>query len=282
MKCKPKKIIIYIILIILTLIYILPFLWMINVSLKTNQELMTNPFSMPEVLQLGNYIYAWVNGNLGIAMLNSFIVCSVSLILSLTIGSMAAFAIARMKWKLSEWTLSYFLFGMMIPVHCVLIPLFVQFSKLGLTDSLIGLIIPYTVFALPMVIFLMTGFFKSLQNEIFEAACIDGCSIYSCFFKIAAPLTKTGFSVAGMMIFVSSWNEYTHGNTACRTHIVFLEADTLAEFRYQNNLFLVISCLNFNQFIIIAERNGSKTRFSDVLVLFERRLLHQSLFRCHK
>ena len=50
-------------------------------------------------------------------------------------------------------------------------------------------------------------FFKSLQNEIFEAACIDGCSIYSCFFKIAAPLTKTGFSVAGMMIFVSSWNE---------------------------------------------------------------------------
>ncbi len=106
MKCKPKKIIIYIILIILTLIYILPFLWMINVSLKTNQELMTNPFSMPEVLQLGNYIYAWVNGNLGIAMLNSFIVCSVSLILSLTIGSMAAFAIARMKWKLSEWTLS--------------------------------------------------------------------------------------------------------------------------------------------------------------------------------
>ena len=94
---------------------------MINVSLKTNQELMTNPFSMPEVLQLGNYIYAWVNGNLGIAMLNSFIVCSVSLILSLTIGSMAAFAIARMKWKLSEWTLSYFLFGMMIPVHCVLI-----------------------------------------------------------------------------------------------------------------------------------------------------------------
>lgn len=85
MKCKPKKIIIYIILIILTLIYILPFLWMINVSLKTNQELMTNPFSMPEVLQLGNYIYAWVNGSLGIAMLNSFIVCSVSLILSLTI-----------------------------------------------------------------------------------------------------------------------------------------------------------------------------------------------------
>ena len=110
MKCKPKKIIIYIILIILTLIYILPFLWMINVSLKTNQELMTNPFSMPEVLQLGNYIYAWVNGNLGIAMLNSFIVCSVSLILSLTIGSMAAFAIARMKWKLSEWTLSSYSF----------------------------------------------------------------------------------------------------------------------------------------------------------------------------
>lgn len=79
--------------------------------------------------------------------------------------------------------------------------------KIGADRFIDRVIIPYTVFALPMVIFLMTGFFKSLQNEIFEAACIDGCSIYSCFFKIAAPLTKTGFSVAGMMIFVSSWNE---------------------------------------------------------------------------
>ena len=68
-----------------------------------------------------------INGNLGIAMLNSFIVCSVSLILSLTIGSMAAFAIARMKWKLSEWTLSFFVFGMMLAVHCVVIGLFVEF-----------------------------------------------------------------------------------------------------------------------------------------------------------
>ena len=165
MKCKLKEIIIYTVLIVLTLIYILPLLWMINVSLKTNQELMVNPFSIPEVLQLGNYIYAWVKGNLGTAMLNSFIVCTVSLILSLTLGSMAAFAIARMKWRFSEWAMSYFMLGMMIPVHCVLIPLFVQFSKIGLTDSLIGLIIPYTVFALPMVIFLMTGFFRSLQNE---------------------------------------------------------------------------------------------------------------------
>ena len=207
MRCRVQKTFIYIILIILTLIYILPLLWMINVSLKTNQELMTDPFSLPQVLQLGNYIYAWVKGNLGTAMLNSFVVCTVSLVLSLAIGSMAACAIARMRWRLSGAAMNYFLLGMMIPVHCVLIPLFVQFSKWNLTDSLFGLIIPYTVFALPLVIFLMTGFFKSLQNEIFEAACIDGCNIYSCFFRIALPLTKTGFSVAGMMTFVANWNE---------------------------------------------------------------------------
>lgn len=206
-KMHIWKLIIYFVLLILAIVYIAPLLWMLNVSLKTNQELMTDPFKLPVVLQIGNYIYSWVKGGLGGAMLNSVIVCVSSLILSLTIGSMTAFAISRMKWKLSETLMNYFLLGMMIPVHCVLIPLFVQFSRLDLTNSLLGLIIPYTVFALPLEIFLMTGFFKSLPKEIFEAACIDGCNIYDCFFKIAVPLTKTGFFVAGLMSFVANWNE---------------------------------------------------------------------------
>lgn len=96
---------------------------------------------------------------------------------------------------------------MMVPVHCVLIPLFIRFSKLGLTNSRVGLIIPYTVFALPMTIFLLVGFFQSMPGEMFEAACIDGCNIYQCFGKIALPLAKTGFFVSGLMTFVANWNE---------------------------------------------------------------------------
>ncbi len=204
---SPTQIIIYIFLSLLVVVYIFPLLWMVSVSLKTNAEVFKSPFAPPEVLQLGNYIFAWTVGRLGKATVNSIIVCGAALAVSMIFGSMAAFAIARMRWKFSGAMMSYFLVGMMVPVHCVLIPLFVRFTKLKLTNSLLGLVIPYTTFALPMTIFLLVGFFKSMPGEIFEAACIDGCNIYQCFAKIGLPLAKTGFFVSGLMTFVGNWNE---------------------------------------------------------------------------
>ena len=209
---KKKKItvagvLLYAFLLALALVYLLPLVWMLSVSLKSNREVMTSPFSPPSVLQLGNYIFAWVNGQLGVATLNSVIVCTSALVISLLIGAMAAFAIARMRLAFLKYMMQYFLIGMMIPVHCVLIPLFVRFSNWHLTNQLIGLIIPYVTFSLPMTIFLMTGFFKSMPGEIFEAACIDGCSIYGCFIRIALPLSRVGMFVAGIMTFVGNWNE---------------------------------------------------------------------------
>ena len=209
---KKKKItvtgvLLYALLIALALVYLLPLVWMLSVSLKSNREVLTSPFSPPSVLQLGNYIFAWVNGQLGVATLNSVIVCTTALVISLLIGAMAAFAIARMRLGFLKYMMQYFLIGMMIPVHCVLIPLFVRFSNWHLTNQLIGLIIPYITFSLPMTIFLMTGFFKSMPGEIFEAACIDGCSIYGCFIRIALPLSRVGMFVAGIMTFVGNWNE---------------------------------------------------------------------------
>ena len=204
---SPVKILIYIFLCVLALVYILPLLWMLSVSFKTNGEVFASPFSLPEVWQFKNFSFAWNNGKLGIATLNSAIVCGISLVVSLFVGSMAAFAIGRMKWKFSSTVMSFFLIGMMVPVHCVLIPLFVRFSGLNLTNSLTGLILPYITFSLPMTIFLMTGFFKSMPKEMFEAACIDGGSIYGCFGRIGLPLAKTGMFVAGLMTFVANWNE---------------------------------------------------------------------------
>lgn len=206
-KLTVTEIIIYVLLTALALVYILPLVWIVEVSLKTNAEVFSNPFGFPEVLQLGNYIFSWTAGKLGAALRNSFLVCIITLIVSLFIGTMAAFGIARMKWKLSGGALIYFMIGMMVPVHCVLIPLFVMFSKVHLTNSLVGIIIPYITFALPLTIFILVGFFKGMSRELFEAACIDGCSIYGVFFKIALPLAKTGIFVTGLMSFINTWNE---------------------------------------------------------------------------
>jgi len=206
-KFKISSIIIYTFLAILVVFYVAPLLWMLFVSFKTNSEVFDSPFGLPKALQLDNYKVAWTAGKLGVATLNSVLVCIITLVISMIIGSMAAFAIGRMKWFLSEYTMVYFLMGMMIPIHCVLIPLFIKFSNYHLTNSLWGLILPYITFSLPLTIYIMAGFFKGMPQELFEAACIDGCSIYRIFFSIALPLAKTGMFVTGLMTFVSNWNE---------------------------------------------------------------------------
>ena len=206
-KAKISTKVIYVFLSILAVIYLLPLLWVIYVSLKDDKTLFVSPWAMPEHPMIENYSFAWTAGRLGVATLNSAIVCGVTLILCLLVGSMAAFAIGRMRWKLSGAMMTYFLTGMMIPVHCILIPVFTRFSKMHLTNSLTGLILPYLTLSLPITIFIMTGFFQSLPNELFESACIDGCSIYRSFTHIALPLSRTGLFVTGLMTFVANWNE---------------------------------------------------------------------------
>ena len=201
------KIVIYIFFCIMAAIYLVPLLWVFTVSFKTNAEIFSSPFSLPKQLCFDNYVVAWTAGKLGIATWNSFLVCVITLLLSMLVGSMIAFAIARMQWKLSKLVLTYFLLGMMIPVHCVLIPLFTRFAKIGLSNNLWGLVLPYLTFSLPVTIYIMSGFFRSIPNELLEAACIDGCSIYKIFFRVCLPLAKTGLFVTGLMTFVANWNE---------------------------------------------------------------------------
>ena len=204
---KAIKIAIYVLLCFLVLIYILPLLWIVMSAMKPNSQFKSAPWSLPSGLELGNFVFAWTKGHLGNAMLNSFIVSTCTLIVSLAVGSMAAFAIAKLRWKLSKLALTYFMIGMMIPIHCVLFSLYTQFASWKLTNSLTGLIIPYVAFSLPITIYIMAGFFESIPNELFEAAVIDGCSVPKLFFTVGLPLAKTGFMVTGLMSFVNNWNE---------------------------------------------------------------------------
>ncbi|MCI6331618.1 MAG: carbohydrate ABC transporter permease [Lachnospiraceae bacterium] len=206
-KSKVVQVIIYVFLTLLAVLYIAPLLWVVITSLKDDSTLMLSPWAMPDKLMFENYTFAWTAGNLGRATLNSFIVCTITLILSMLFGAMAAYAIAILRWKLAKLTLTYFLIGMMVPVHCVLIPLFIQFSKLKMSNSLIGIIIPYITFSLPITIYILVGFFEGIPRELFESACIDGCSVYKMFGTVALPLAKTGFMVTGLMSFVNNWNE---------------------------------------------------------------------------
>ena len=206
-KIKASTIVIYVFLSLMLVLYLAPLVWIGLTSFKSRPEIYKAPFGWPKAFHFKNYAMAWKAGRLGIAMMNSLFVCVITLILTMVIGSMAAFAIARMRWKLAGAAMVYILIGMMIPVHCVLIPLFVRFAKIGLSNNLWGLILPYLTFSLPTCVFIMAGFFRSIPNELLESACMDGCSIFQMFFKICFPLARTGLFVTGLMTFIGNWNE---------------------------------------------------------------------------
>ena len=206
-KIKASTVVIYVFLSLMLVLYLAPLVWIGLTSFKSRPEIYKAPFGWPKAFHFENYAMAWKAGRLGIAMMNSLFVCVITLILTMVIGSMAAFAIARMRWKLAGAAMVYILIGMMIPVHCVLIPLFVRFAKIGLSNNLWGLILPYLTFSLPTCVFIMAGFFRSIPNELLESACMDGCSIFQMFFKICFPLARTGLFVTGLMTFIGNWNE---------------------------------------------------------------------------
>jgi len=206
-RVRISKIILYLFLGIITLVYLYPLVWVLINSFKNNTELFTKPWALPAKFMWGNYIYAWNTGRIGRYMLNSFIVTTVSIIFAVLLSSMAAYGIRRMKWKLSGFVLILFLAGTMIPIHAIIIPLFINFSKLHLTNSYLSLILPYITFAFPTTIYILSGFFGTIPREVEEAAVIDGCSMWKVYLKIVMPIAKPAIITVCIFNVVFMWNE---------------------------------------------------------------------------
>ncbi|MGO4275048.1 carbohydrate ABC transporter permease, partial [Paenibacillus sp. TAF58] len=190
-----------------TLVYIYPLFWLIVNSLKKTPEIFERPWELPLHWLWGNYMNAWITGGTGRYFYNSVLITTVTLLLVLLLGSMASFAIIKLKWKASKGTLVYFLIGMMVPLQATLIPLVILFSKLNLMNSQIGLILIYVAFALPTSVLVLSGFMGSIPKEIMEAAIIDGCSIYGVYWRVLMPLLIPALMTVGIINFAGIWNE---------------------------------------------------------------------------
>lgn len=190
-----------------TLVYIYPLFWLIVNSLKKTPEIFERPWELPLHWLWGNYMNAWITGGTGRYFYNSVLVTTVTLLLVLLMGSMASFAIIKLKWKASKGTLVYFLIGLMVPLQATLIPLVIFFSKLNLMNSQIGLILIYVAFALPTSVLVLSGFMSSIPKEIMEAAIIDGCSVYGVYWRVLMPLLIPALMTVGIINFAGIWNE---------------------------------------------------------------------------
>ncbi len=189
---------------------LLPLIWLVISSFKTNFEFETQPFSFPDVWQVQNYVAAMQIGGLSRLFLNSVIVAICSTTLNIFVSSMGAFAISREKFRFNETLLNIILAGVLIPIIALMVPYFKIISTLGIYDTLLGLVLTYAAINIPISVFLIHGFMGSIPVELEEAAVIDGCSFTQRFTKIIFPLTKPGLVTAGTLMFIYCWNEFTY------------------------------------------------------------------------
>ena len=185
-----------------------PFVYQIVTTLKTSGEFMTgNLFDRPQKFYIQNYVTV-LNDGFFRYFFNSLFVLAISLFLLLSLSAFAAYPLARMKFKLNKPVFSMIVAAMSIPIHITLIPVFIMTIRFGIYDSLYALIGPNVAFDLPMSVFILTNFMKTISAEMEEAAEIDGCGKFASFFKVILPLSTPGLATLAIYNGAMIWNEF--------------------------------------------------------------------------
>lgn len=208
-KVGIKRIIIYAVLIIFAIVNAYPIIWMAINSFKSESEFTVNQFGFPKEFVLENYTNAWEAANLGVLFTNSIFVCITATVITVLIGSIASYFLSRFTFKMSKVIYTFFIFGMLIPIHATLVPMFILMRNLGLLNTHITLLFPYMAFHLPITIFILTSFMKAFPKDIEESAIMDGCGIFRIFWSIILPMSRPAVATVVILNFIYNWNEFS-------------------------------------------------------------------------
>lgn len=202
----------WILLIYFALYTLFPLIWLFISSFKTNTELFADPFSLPAVWQIENYVNALKVSGLIKMMGNSILIGGLSTVLNVLCASMLAYCLSRFRFRGRETIFTFFAAGILVPLNALMVPYFVIISKIGLYDTHAGLILLYSAIGIPMSTFIIRGLMDSLSREIEEAAYIDGCGFFGRYFRIILPLSRNGLVTAATFQFLTCWNEFVFAN----------------------------------------------------------------------
>ena len=186
----------------------LPLIWAVISSVKTDDEILNQPWSPPAEPHFENWARAWTAANIGRYFFNSLIVVGGALVLTMLLGSLVAYALARYRFRGNRLFYYTFVAAMFFPVFLALVPLFFVVQQLGLLGTYPGLILVYTAYAVPFTVFFLHAFFRTLPGEVAEAAVLDGCSHFAVFFRVMLPLARPGLIAVGIFNFLGLWNQY--------------------------------------------------------------------------
>jgi len=205
---KIPRILTYALLLAWSSIGLFSLLWIIMTALKTNQELFANVWGLPSAPQWDNFARAWTRSKMGNYFINSVLAVGITVPVIAVIGSMAAYVLARCRFFASRAVLLFFVAGSSIPLQLITVPLFLFFNKIGLLNSLWGLMLVYIAIHMPFTVFVLTGFYGTLPVELEEAALMDGASFHAVFWNVAFPLASPGIATVSIFNALSVWNEY--------------------------------------------------------------------------
>lgn len=199
---------IQIILVTSTVVMLAPIVIMIFSAFKSTPQIFASPFGLPDFTNVDNFIKIWTQTNFARYLLNSFVVTGASMALILTLGTMAAYAIARYEFFGATFILMFFLAGLTLPLKLAIIPLFMLMRDLGVLNNQLSLIFVYTAMGLPSTVFIMTGFIRTLPSELEDAARMDGASEARIMWSIMLPLVRPAMVIAGIQNVVPIWNDF--------------------------------------------------------------------------
>jgi multiple sugar transport system permease protein len=191
---------------------LLPFYWLVNISLKTGADLSSSDI-IPPSPSLDNYQSIFELSSFTKALRNSAIVSLVTTFLGIVVGSFAAYALARLRMRGKAILLAVVLSITTFPQIAIAAPLFRLWSDIGLYNTLIGLVIPYLTFALPLSIYILVSFFREIPKDLEEAALVDGATHFEAFRKVVVPLAAPGLATTAILTFIAAWNEFLLATT---------------------------------------------------------------------
>lgn len=193
---------------LLVLVMAGPMVWMVLSSLKSQNDIVGGGvFSLPSSLEWSNYSEAWLTGDFAHNVWISVLVTFPALLLLLLFGSAAGFALEIMVWKGRNNALLYFVAGIMVPAQMLLVPLFLAYFRLGLTQTVWPFILTYTAMGLPLTVFMMAAYFRGLPREVFESATLDGASMLRAYVQVALPMSSNALITLGLVEFFAIWND---------------------------------------------------------------------------
>lgn len=207
-KEKLKKVAVYAFLLIFIFLSLFPVIWMLNNSFKTDEEIFKMPPIWFPTIKWENYQAIFEGRPFIKYTLNSLIVALSVTVICVGLGTPAAYGFSRFQFRGNKLMFGLILASRLVPPISFIVPFAIIFSYLKIIDTLAALIIAYIFFNLPFVIWILSGFFESIPQELDEAARIDGCNNISAFWRVILPLTLPGIIASAIMAFLLSWNEF--------------------------------------------------------------------------